>query len=161
MWKHVARNLPKKKLSMNKLLTIGLLFSALFIRGCGVARAEVSEIVLQTIAMEAADQPLAGQIAVAHVILNRARIGHISPQEAVLRPKHFSCWTSPKWAKTWLEAHYTPKTRQNALSALNKAIGGSRNNLTHYHHVSIKPYWAKGHTPRLVIWNHAFYEGIN
>ena len=141
------------------VVVIGLVVSCLM-GSCEAARAEVSEVVLQTIAMEAADQPFEGQVAVASVILNRARRGNISPQSVVMRPKQFSCWNSHKWARTWLDKHYTPKVRQRALNALNQAIVGGMTDLTHYHHTGIRPYWAVGHTPSVVIGKHVFYEGI-
>ena len=53
---------------------------------------EVNEIVLQTISMESANQPFSGQVAVASVIINRARKAGKSLEWVVLRPRQFSCW---------------------------------------------------------------------
>ena len=143
------------------ILTI--LACAWMLHSCEPARAEVSEVVLQTIAMESADQPFGGQVAVAQVLLNRARLRGTSPEVEALRPKQFSCWNDPKWAQEWLDSHFSEATRHKAKKALKMASTPDFlkfNRLSHYHHVSIKPYWAIGHTPSLVIGSHAFYEGI-
>lgn len=137
-----------------------LLLFLLMLCASSIGWAKTSEVVLQSIAMESAGEPMAGQVAVASTIINRARRAGKSLEWAVLRPKQYSCWNSPKWARTWLSKHYTPKTRENALSALNSAIVNTVPNIRHYHTVNIKPYWAVGHRPCLVIGHHAFYEGI-
>lgn len=126
-----------------------------------IAHAEPSEIVLQTIAMEAADQPFEGQVAVASVIINRARRAGKGLEWAVLRPKQFSCWNSPKWAFSWLSRHYGARTRSQALNALERARNAGNRHVTHYHTRSVMPYWAIGHKPELVIADHAFYSGID
>src|SRR3990167_3377553 len=115
-----------------------LLVMALMLGSCEPAYpAQVSEVVLQTIAMESADQPFDGQVAVASVIINRARKAGKTLEWVVLRPKQFSCWNDPKWAKAWQEVNYTPKVREIALSALNKAmlVVDSNRRLTHYHSI--------------------------
>ena len=141
---------------MSRTLAIGLLFSVLYVQGCGTARAE-SEIVLQTIAMEAANQPEAGQIAVASVILNRARNAGTTLEHQVSRYKQFSCWNNPAWSKAWLAKHYTSSVRQSSINALTSAY--KRNYLiTHYHAKSIRPYWAKHMKLVMEIGNHLFYK---
>ena len=153
------------------ILTI--LACAWMLHSCEPARAEVSEVVLQTIAMESADQPFEGQVAVAQVILNRARRANISPESVVLRPKQFSCWNSPKWARRWLGAHYTPKARRGALNAYRKAmlvdmtntssgLTKNYNGVTMYHTVDCKPKWDFSKLERLgQIGAHIFYRERN
>ena len=117
------------------------------------------EIVLHTIAMESASEPIEGQALVAKTIQNRAQRAGISPQEAVLRPKQYSCWNSPKWAKAWLDTNYSPAVRLRALKAWEMAFYSPFKG-RHYHTKSVKPYWAKHQTPFCVISNHVFYEGV-
>src|SRR3990167_6559133 len=152
---------------MTRLLdrvSIGLLMAlALMLGSCEPAYpAEVSEVIIQTIAMESADQPFEGQVAVASIIINRARRAGKSLEWVVLRPRQFSCWNSPKWAFSWLSRHYDSKARSTALKALEMAINAKEGHtrLTHYHTLDVMPYWAKGHKPALQIGRHLFYEGI-
>lgn len=123
----------------------------------------VPEVVLQTIAMEGANQSVEGQMLIASTILNRARIRHTTPEVEAIRPFQYSCWNDRRWAKTWLSRHYDRQTRLSALSAYHEAINAKEGYpvLTHYHTISIKPYWAKGRKPDVVIGQHAFYSGID
>lgn len=119
-----------------------------------------SEIVYQTIAMEGANQSLEGQAMIASTLLNRALIRHSTPEIEAKRPKQYSCWNDPKWARAWLDKHYTPKTRQNAEKAYKTALVGSGiNHFTHYHRVDILPYWAVGQRG-VRHGDHVFYADI-
>ena len=111
---------------------------------------------LQTIAMESANQPMLGQAYVAKTIQTRARMGNISPQEAVLKPKQYSAWNSPKTASAWLDKHYTPKARQNAWKAYTMAY--SIPPVTHYHTLKVRPYWAKAMRHVITVGGHSFYK---
>lgn len=128
----------------------------------GMAYAEPSEIVLQTIAMESANQSARGQEAVAGVILERSRQSG-KPLEAVcLAPRQFSCWNSPKEANRWLLRHYDSQTRGRAVKAYHEAKNRilAYRGIRHYHAKGVMPKWAKGHTPAFVIGEHLFYRGI-
>ena len=131
---------------------------ALSLGSCEEAHAEPSEIVLQTIAMESASEPIEGQIMVAKTIQNRARRGNISHESVVLKPKQYSCWNDHKWAKAWLAMNYTPNVRQRASKAWEMALG-EPSKTTHYHRHDIMPYWAVRHKG-VRLGNHIFYEGI-
>lgn len=137
-----------------------ILLSLLMLCSSSIGWAKTSEVVLQTIAMESAGEPMAGQVAVASVIINRSRASNRSMEAICLAPKQFSAWNDPKWARRWLDKHYTPKVRETALSALNQAILEPVANIRHYHTTSTKPYWAKGHRPRIIIGHHVFYDDI-
>lgn len=129
------------------------------ISSCEPAHAEPSEVVLQTIAMESGGESLEGQAWVAKTIQTRSKRGKISPQDVVLRPKQYSCWNSPKWAKAWLARHYGLKARGGAVIAWNRALKLPYQ-VTHYHTIDIKPYWAVGHIPKVVVGRHAFYDDV-
>lgn len=140
-----------------KVLTVCLIASACLMQS---AWAE-SEVVYQTIAMESANQSFDGQIAVAQVIINRAKRSNRSLEAVCKAPRQFSCWNDQKRAKAWLTSYYTPKVRLGAEMALKRAINEqSQTKITHYHTKQVRPYWSKGHTPSLVIGEHVFYEGI-
>jgi spore germination cell wall hydrolase CwlJ-like protein len=120
-----------------------------------------SEIVYQTIAMEAAGESDEGQAMVASVILNRAKKSKKTLEAVCLQPKQFSCWNSRKWAQAWLSLHYDAQARYRAVKALETARNANLGHATHYHTTNIKPYWSKGHKPSVVVGRHAFYEGID
>jgi spore germination cell wall hydrolase CwlJ-like protein len=118
----------------------------------------------QTIYGEARNQPYMGMVAVGKVILARSRRDRISIWEVVHKKKQFSCWNH-----TDLNLYILSNNRmevmlremQAALQAINDiTFLEELNEATHYHTVSIKPYWAKGHKPVKIIGDHAFYVGI-
>ena len=134
---------------------------------CGIARAESAapEIVLQTIAMEADDQPEIGRAMVALTLINRANKRGTTPEIEAKRPFQYSAWNGGgKWARAWLDRYYTPEARQRALIAWNEAskmaIKPEMQGIRHYHHIGVRPKWAVDHKPVLVIKDHAFYAGI-
>lgn len=124
-----------------------------------MAYAEPSEVVLQTIALESASEGLYGRTLVANVIRTRSEMAKRSPESVVLRPKAFSAWNDPQMAKKWLKRYYDEKERQNCLLAWEKSASMPYR-LTHYHTTDVKPYWAKGKRPSLIVGRHVFYGGI-
>lgn len=127
----------------------------------GSASAEPSEVVLQTIAMESAGRP-EGMPYVAITLYNRALKRGTSMEIEALRPYQYSCWNDAKWAKAWLDKHYSPKTRLGALNALKRGMVEAVNypGLRHYHTIDTRPKWAKGHTPAFILGGHKWYRGI-
>ena len=63
---------------------------------CGSAYA--NDTAINTIILEAANQPLEGQIAVAEVIRNRMKYRRQTAEEVCLAPKQFSAWNSRAYA---------------------------------------------------------------
>lgn len=121
------------------------------------------DIVAKTIAMESASKP-EGMPYVAITLYNRALKRGTSMSEEALRRKQYSCWNSQKWAKRWLSRHYGASVQLQARLALAKGLEmrkkGIGEGITHYHTVSIRPYWAKGHTPAFILGGHNWYRGI-
>ena len=139
----------------------GIIFIGIAYGVSSCRNAYADEVVIQTIAMEAANQlddDAYGQYAVASVIVNRSRQRGQTLEEVCLARKQFSCWNDPKWAKTWLDNNYTIKTRWRASKALKRAILEPIKGVNHYHTVSVKPCWAKGKTPSYRIGEHLFYN---
>lgn len=122
----------------------------------------VPEIVLQTIALESASEPLEGQAMVARVIINRSRASNTSLEAVCLAPKQFSAWNDKKRAKRWLLRHFDSQTRSRAITAYQMAIIANEaySGIRHYHAKGCSPYWAKGKKPALTVGSHMFYEGI-
>lgn len=147
----------------NKVL---LAILALLLSSCSPALAYseklpgIPEVMIQTVAMESANQPFEGQTAVARVIINRSNIYCKSFEDVCLAPKQFSCWNSQKWADRWLESYYTEKARKSAKKAIEMAFKHPSNNkFTHYHAIGCYPQWAVGRSG-VRIGDHVFYGGI-
>ena len=127
-------------------------------------------IFAKTIWAEARGEPLEGQIAVANVILNRARQGGWWGDDVAgvcCKPKQFSCWNEidPNRAKMdGLELQDMAFAR--AVSVASGAWAGARHGAdttggaTHYHTAAIQPSWAAGHEPSVRIGNHVFYNSV-
>lgn len=122
------------------------------------------EVVYQTIAMESASEP-EGMKYVALTLINRARKRGTTPEIEAKRPWQYSCFNDPGWAKRWIRAFYTPKTRHKALIAWGEALKLSLKpelqGIRHYHRFDVHPSWANGHTPAFRSGSHLFYRGIN
>lgn len=138
-----------------------ILLTLMLMLGGRAWSAEQSEIVLQTIAMESAGRP-EGMPYVAVTLINRARLRGTTLEHEALRRKQYSCWNNAKWAKGWLDKHYTPKVRLRALNALKMGMVEAVKypDMRHYHTIGTSPYWAKGHTPVLILGGHKWYRGI-
>ena len=127
------------------------------------------DIAARTVWGEARGEPFEGQKAVAHVLLNRWRsnVGQFKGDDtlatACLRNQQFSIWMKddPNFAKIhqvgWDDAHLRQSMRA-VLEAIDESdpLSGA----THYHSVSIRPYWAKGHEPIKRVGRHLFYAGV-
>lgn len=118
------------------------------------------EIVLQTIAMEAANQSDRGQYLVASVIVNRAMASGQTLGQVCTARKQFSAWNDPKLAARWLSRHYDPSVRLRAYNALQRALNRPYEGIRHYHTNDVRPYWSEGHKAAITEGAHLFYEGI-
>jgi len=106
---------------------------------------------------EARSEPVLGQIAVAHVVLNRVASkrypGNIC--EVVYQYKQFSFFHDGKSDKpldenAWRQA----KALANAAKVMSDTTKGS----THYHTDYVEPFWSRGVEPLVVIGKHLFYR---
>ena len=104
----------------------------------------------KTIWAEARGEPLEGQIAVANVIINRARQGGWWGDEVAKvcrKPKQFSCWNQgdPNRAKMdGLELEDRAFARALSVAAGTWAgdMADTTKGATHYHTAAIQPSWA-------------------
>jgi len=129
----------------------------------------------QNIYFESGNQPLAGKVAVAHVVLNRQQ--HVNyPQticgviyQAKLKenwlgnqvPIRNMCQFSwfcdgksdvPEDSPTWLESLYV------ARDVIQDTHPDITEGATHYHNDSVYPYWAESLNETVTINNHTFYK---
>ncbi|MGI6657532.1 MAG: cell wall hydrolase [Desulfobulbus sp.] len=104
---------------------------------------------------ESRGEPEIGQLAVAHVTLNRAIEHQKSIPDVVLAPRQFS-WTFQKKSYVPLEINSLKDSLRVAFKALTTPdfTRGS----TFYHHISVAPKWAesKAYTGRYG--SHKFYR---
>ncbi len=87
---------------------------------------------------EARSEPVIGQLAVAHVTLNRAAQNKQSLEEVVRAPYQFS-WIQQKDSYLPLEAEAFLKSMRSAMYAL--CTEDFTRGATYYHHTSVQPYW--------------------
>lgn len=118
-------------------------------------------IVVLTIYAEARGEPLAGKVAVARVIANRAQLRGTTMADECLRPRQFSCWNgglrSP--AMRLLKTKASQWAWQDCVEAMRiieKEVEADRSTFTHYYNPAIAtPGWALG-VKQTKIGNHVF-----
>ncbi len=132
------------------------------------ATAQDIDTLARTLYGEARGESTLGRAAVASVILNRiarprwwGRTVH-----GVCRKKwQFSCWleNDPNFATLRAVTKANPLFRDClvvAELACAGLLGDSTKGATHYHAPSVKPRWARGKKPCVVIGAHSFYNNI-
>jgi N-acetylmuramoyl-L-alanine amidase len=127
------------------------------------------DIAARTVWAEARGEPYEGQLAVAHVLINRlnSNTGQFRRDDTLattcLRHLQFSAWNKGDDNFEKLQSIGVENgTFRLALRAVLEALDGPdmTAGATHYHAASIFPSWAEGHEPSLVVGNHIFYQGI-
>lgn len=128
----------------------------------GVCRLIISTAVMclaLNVYFEARNQPLAGQVAVAQVTMNRVRSDKFPNDvcEVVYDHKQFSWYWDgksdmPRDPVAWEKA-------QLVASAVYDGSGHAElEGVTHYHAVYVQPYWADYMSRVVVIGDHVFYR---
>ncbi len=104
---------------------------------------------------ESRGEPEIGQLAVAHVTLNRALGDNKSIADVILAPSQFS-WTFQKKSYAPLEVNPLQESLRIALKAMTTSdfTKGS----TFYHHVDVAPKWAAGKAYIGRYGSHKFYR---
>ncbi|SDH75025.1 cell wall hydrolase [Roseospirillum parvum] len=132
------------------------------------------ETLARTLWGEARGEPLAGLVAVAHVVVNRARRpGWWSEPDHTLtavcrRPWQFSCWNTDDPNRVLLNdlTLATPAFRRAMMVACGVVDGRDgfaedpTGGATHYHNTAVAPPWAQGHRPSARIGRHLFFNDI-
>ena len=117
---------------------------------------------------EARGEPDAGQVAVAYVTLNRARVKNMSVCDVVVEPHQFS-WTTGGVMMRMNGWTLLPHMVPNDLRALHKAVqiaqlamSGKVEDPTQgalfYHADYVSPYWKESMTQIAAIGQHRFYH---
>ena len=104
---------------------------------------------------EARSEPRIGQLAVAHVTLNRALKLHESVEEVVTAPYQFS-WTFQKKSYLPTESDALVDCLQSALTAMTSS--DFTDGATFYHQQDISPPWAENMTYVAQYGTHKFYR---
>lgn len=123
------------------------------------------DVLARTVYGEARNQPWLGKLAVAYVILNRARRAGWWGSDVIevcLHPKQFSMWNTRDPNRiAALRADLSDAAFRECLRAAVTAFGGAAPDPTggadHYHHRDIAPKWAVGKAYRS-IGDHRFYR---
>ena len=110
---------------------------------------------------EARGEPMAGKVAVCHVVLNRARKHGLTVEQIIKKPNQFS-WYRPGMAFSYKETEES--AMRESMEAVMKfaaevADGKTLEEADHYFNPSkVQPSWAKGMRFVAKIGNHAFYR---
>lgn len=107
---------------------------------------------------ESRGEPEIGQLAVAHVTLNRALEDNKSIADVILAPRQFS-WTFQKKSYVPLEINPLQESLRIALKAI--STPDFTNGSTFYHHVDVAPKWATGKSYIGRYGSHLFYRHNN
>lgn len=118
---------------------------------------------------EARGEGIEGMLAVASVVLNRARMSKKTIKAICLQPRQFSCFNPEdpnreileKIALNWdryIEINkYLRQSFWIAKGVIENWLISNVDKATHYHHISIKPSWADKLERITRIGNHVFY----
>ena len=130
--------------------------------------------VAETIWGEARGEPFEGKLAVAWVIVNRAKKRNLKPYQVCLQPYQFSCWNDkdPNYPllvnrdkdisdKVWRECTRAAIQVLGGFDMVGCTVTDRTKGATHYHTQAVMPYWAKGKEPCYVVGNHIFYNNID
>lgn len=126
------------------------------------------DVTARTLYGEARGQPLDGIIAVASVIVNRARRGMYGdgPAGVCLRPWQFSCW-NPRDPNRVIIERMQPGNfvfdvcRLVGSLVIRGLLPDPTGGATHYHTKGVAPDWSRGKTPSAVIGDHLFFNDID
>ncbi len=104
---------------------------------------------------EARSEPKIGQLAVAHVTLNRASQSNQSLEQVITAPKQFS-WT-------YLQKSYLPDEPEVFMSCMQTAMKAMMSSdftkgATFYHRTDVRPKWAKDKRYVAQYGEHLFYR---
>ena len=125
------------------------------------------DILARTVYGEARGESELGKLAVAWVVVNRARKYRVGLGAACLLSIHFSCWNNGRandanQLAMMMAETSDPIFARCMLAALHAAHGlvpDPTAGASHYHAIGIEPGWAEG-KPYQTISHHRFYRNI-
>lgn len=118
-----------------------------------------AEIVARTLWGECRGESLAGKLAVASVIWNRAQGKTDRLARVCLKPRQFSCWNNGDLLEAVMDGDAGSECE---LIACGMFAGEFSPTLeaTHYHAAQVTPWWTPGMEYCGQIGNHLFYRGV-
>lgn len=128
----------------------------------GVAEADVKQIRCMTTAIyhESRGEPLQGQIAVAHVIMNRVNSDRYPDDacEVVYQPNQFSYIER---ARPDYDSHAWKVATREAIMAYLQLTEDETNGAKHYYaHDKVTPFWADSGEVSFKVAGHTFLKGV-
>ena len=116
----------------------------------------------RTIAGEARGESARGQLAVAFVPWNRARLSGRSVTQECLRSRQFSCWNSNDSNRALILAltEHDLLPFLHHIMAVIDGISDPSHGATFYHATSLHPSWSIGAPSCAIIGLHRFYRNI-
>ena len=125
------------------------------------------DVLARTIYGEARGESDLGKLAVAWVVVNRAKRARSSIAAACLKSIHFSCWNNARDNDANQLAMLTAdlsdpvfaRCMAAALQAAHETGKDPTDGARHYHAFGVSPSWAKGHD-YITIGGHRFYRDI-
>lgn len=110
----------------------------------------------ETIYFESRGEPYLGQVAVGHVVKNRARRSGESICSTVRKPAQFS--VADKFGSRKHEQDKWRQAQAVATNILENKISDPTNGAEWFHAVYVQPHWAKSKNLVLEVGNHLFYS---
>lgn len=116
-------------------------------------------LLAEAIVYEARGEPTKGQIAVAHVILNRKKDARWPNKVAdVIKQPHQFSYIEDKHKQKSPTKDDWEKARKIAHGVISGAISSPVGDATHYHATHVRPKWAKKLDRVAHVGNHIFYK---
>jgi spore germination cell wall hydrolase CwlJ-like protein len=117
--------------------------------------ANALQCMAENIYHEARGEPDAGKLAVAHVVLNRAKARSKTVCEIIREPAQFSWYDGT--AKRIRDLTAFEKSKEIAIEAM-VTQEDNTDGAMYFHATYVKPYWSKVFTRTVTIGDHVFYK---
>jgi len=106
---------------------------------------------------EARGEPIEGQIAICHVVMNRAHDDLYKVEDVIFKPKQFN-WTAVKGLRLSDMSAYNKCKDAVMMCMEERKTGMTGEGATHYHTIYVHPYWAYTMEKLYTIGDHIFYK---
>ncbi len=125
------------------------------------------DVLARTVYGEARGESELGKLAVAWVVVNRARKARSSLAAACLKSTHFSCWNNARdndanqlsMMTAEVDDQFYALCMVASLQAAHGIVPDPTGGARHYHTVGVSPRWSRGKHYE-TIGDHRFYRGI-
>jgi N-acetylmuramoyl-L-alanine amidase len=109
---------------------------------------------------EARDQPIEGQLAVAHVVMNRAEGDFNKICNVISEKKQFSWWENAKHGKLkfYHDSDDWKASQEVASMVMREGHPDNTKGATFFHATYVRPYWTSSVKKTIKIGDHIFYK---